>query len=341
MKLHTIPVKYQAWLNARGISDEVLMHNNISVVNGQIVIPVYDYKGNFLFNKYRRDPFEDEGPKYRYDKGATAALYNIHNSWFPNDAVYICEGELDALALQSKGIFAVSTTGGSGTFDPSWAELLEDRSVYICYDNDAAGISGTIKLLKIFPHARVILIPQAPGMKDVTDFLKEDPSGWTELVAQSMIWRLPLETDSPEKKKIKMCVNSCSQISTFLGERRQCFLRDGRSTDFIDALLKHVTNRYDFYNQKLKYKPREYRSVGDAQDSIARARSVSITEYIQFNKQGDALCINHTDKHPSMHYFKKNNKVKCFPCGFNGDTIDVVMKLFNLTAGEAIKKINV
>lgn len=337
MKFPNIPAKHQDWLNARGISDEVLLQNNISVNEaGQIVIPIYDPSGKFLFNKYRRNPFYEEGPKYRYDKGATAALYNLHNAWFPSDAVYICEGELDALALQSKGIFAVSSTGGSGTFDPSWASFLEGRQIFICYDNDSAGMTGTIRLLKIFPNATAILIPQEPGVKDVTDFLKKHPEKWIALSNDSLPWVLPKETDSTAKKDLKECIDSCRSVAIFLGAERQSWLEMNRDVTFIDALLVYVGERYDFYNKKHKYKRPPIRDG----DSLERARAVPISEYIQFNKQGNAPCINHDDKHPSMHYFKKNNKVKCFPCGFNGDTIDVVMKLFSLTAGEAIKKIN-
>lgn len=320
-----IPVKHKKWLNDRGISDDVLFKNNISVLNGQIVIPVYDPAGHFLFNKYRRDPFNDEGPKYRYDKGAKAALYNAHAQFFPSDPVFICEGELDAMALQSKGFFAVSTTGGSGTFEPEWVSLLEGHPIYICYDNDVPGMLGTIKLLKMFPDARVVLIPAPNGMKDVTDFLKRYPDRWVEICSEAEQWNLPKTKEE------------CKIAASLFTERHQNMLRSGLDSDFANAALSAVTDIYDSLRAGERKKKAPRAVDGDA---LERAHQVPIGEYVTFNKKGGALCIAHDDKHPSMHWFRKNNRVKCFACGFNGDVIDVVMKLFSLKTGEAIKKIN-
>ena len=100
--------------------------------------------------------------------------------------------------------------------------------------------------------------------------------------------------------------------------------------------MKHLQNKHAEVNRKIKYKRPEIKDT----DAIRRARTVPITEYIKVNNQGFASCVAHSEKTPSMKYYKKNNKVKCFGCSFNGDTIDVVQKIFNLSVGEAIKKIN-
>lgn len=328
MKLHNIPAKYQEWLNARGITDEVLFKNNISVNQvGEIVIPIYDHERAFLYNKYRRNPWSEDGPKYRYDKGASAALYNLNSHMFENDAILICEGELDAMALQSRDYYAVSTTGGAGTFKEEWVPFLHANQIYIVYDNDLAGMQGTLRLLKFIPRARVILLPASIEVKDVTEFLMRNSlENFDHLMQAALPWVLPTTKEE------------CTTVAKDIEDRRQSMMMEGNFNDFPHVILSAITEIYDSF--KAKEKKKEYRSVGDASDAIARARAVPITEYVTFSKKGDALCIAHTDKHPSMHYFKKNNKVKCFPCGFNGDTIDVVMKLFNLPAGEAIKKIN-
>lgn len=317
------PKDIKEWLNHRGISDEVLFHNNISVVNRQIVIPVYSPSGEFLFNKYRRDPFSAEGPKYKYDKGATSALYGVYGNMLTDTRVIVVEGELDALCLQSKGYFAVSTTGGAGTFKEEWAVHFEGKEVFICYDNDQAGIDGTIKLLGIFPNARVILLPRTSGAKDVTDFLQRHAlSVFTHFVTDAREWPLPKTKEE------------CRDAAELFEGEKQSLLRDGRDTEFVDALLKKVSSLYDSFNTKPK-RP----TIRDG-DALERARSVPIDNFIKFDSQKNALCINHPDKHPSMHWFKKNNKVKCFVCGYNGDAVDVVQKLHGLSVGEAIKKIN-
>ena len=101
------------WLHERGLTDEVIKANGLDWYGNQIVIPIVDADGKFLFNKYRRNPFSsDDTPKYRYDHGATARLYGAF--WiFEQLKVFICEGEMDALRLQSAGYCAVSSTSRS------------------------------------------------------------------------------------------------------------------------------------------------------------------------------------------------------------------------------------
>ena len=60
---------------------------------------------------------------------------------------------------------------------------------------------------------------------------------------------------------------------------------------------------------------------------------------IEINKQDKALCIFHDEKTPSMSFFK-DKYFTCFSCRAKGSAIDLVMKLFNLTAIDACKKIN-
>ena len=60
---------------------------------------------------------------------------------------------------------------------------------------------------------------------------------------------------------------------------------------------------------------------------------------IEVNKHNKALCIFHDDKTASMSF--KDNYFTCFSCRAKGSAIDIVMKLFNLTAIDACKKINV
>lgn len=323
-----LPPDIKHWLNARGITDEVLNHNNIQFENNQIVIPIYGKDKTFLFNKYRRSPFSENGPKYTYDRGAEAALYNTNNLWFPTGAVIVVEGELDAMRLQSGGYFAVSTTGGSGTFKKEWADLLAGYEIYICYDNDAAGITGTIRLLEVFPDARVIAVPREDAVKDITDYLsKHGGESFVGLFGSAKNYCIPQDSGDL-KAYTKSLAAAC--------EAYQIFLRENPDAPLEKILLTTLQERWEAATRKLRYKRPAIKDT----DAIKRARAVPVTEFIKVNRMGFASCVNHNEKTPSMKYYKSNNKVKCFGCGFNGDTIDVVQKMFNLTAGEAIKKIN-
>lgn len=332
MKLEQFPKDIKDWLNKRNIFDEVLIKNNINVVNRNIVIPIYSSSGEFLFNKYRRNPFSEEGPKYQYDQGATAVLYNANTS--QNKQVFIVEGELDALCLQSVGYYAVSTTGGAGTFKPEWADLLKEKEIFICYDNDEAGRKGTLRLLTIFPNAKTIFIPK---VKDVTEFFQtQGTEEWDALVRDAASWESPEDPIDASKKSLQKFKADCREICGRLVLLKRALRAEGKSEMFVDLMIAHLNDLYDAANNKLNYSRPTIRD-GDA---IERARAVPITEFIEIHKGGYAFCVAHDEKSPSMKYYKKNNHCRCYGCGFYGDTIDVVAKKFNISVGEAIKKIN-
>ena len=96
------------WLRARNISDEIIKKSNLSFDGRHIVIPVLDIEGTHIFNKYRRDPAGPEDvPKYKYETGSTSALYNAHTiKGAQNQTIFITEGELDCLVLNSFGFLA-------------------------------------------------------------------------------------------------------------------------------------------------------------------------------------------------------------------------------------------
>src|SRR3990172_1803363 len=98
-KINNIPENILSWLYGRGLTDEVIIQSNLDWNGDELVIPVRDENGNFLFNKYRRNPNSSEGPKYRYEKGSSVALYNSHtlSTIDKSEPIFICEGELDCL----------------------------------------------------------------------------------------------------------------------------------------------------------------------------------------------------------------------------------------------------
>ena len=65
------------------------------------------------------------------------------------------------------GIFIA--TGGSENITPAKVSVLENRNVYICFDNDASGSKGAAKLQRLLPNAKIIE-PQLLGI----DFAKGD-----------------------------------------------------------------------------------------------------------------------------------------------------------------------
>lgn len=163
------------WLFNRGIAIWCAKQNDISWDGERIVIPVYDKEGILLFNKYRRNPFHanGQGPKYSYDRGGKVSLYGIKNL-DRSDTIIICEGELDALVLESRGFFAVTSTGGAVSFQKEWAALFEGKDTYVCFDNDKAGQEGILRVCSMIPRAKPIPLPKEVGEHgDITDYFSK------------------------------------------------------------------------------------------------------------------------------------------------------------------------
>lgn len=173
-KRDVMPDRIRAWLNARGISDQTIKDYGLyyDEAKQRIAIPIRDEDNVFAYNKYRRDPDLQEGPKYMYDRGGRALLFGAGRLW-REGPVIICEGEFDCMLLDSKGFVAVTSTGGAFTFRPEWVKLLEGREVYVCLDNDDAGRAGTMRIASMIPEAKVMVLPGLEIKGDITDFFKE------------------------------------------------------------------------------------------------------------------------------------------------------------------------
>lgn len=78
-----------------------------------------------------------------------------------------------------------------------------------------------------------------------------------------------------------------------------------------------------------------FRQVRERVPAKEAARYYGLT----FDRRGlQALCPFHGDTHPSMSF--KNGRFHCFACQASGDSIDLVQKLFGLSAIGAVRRLN-
>ena len=70
---------------------------------------------------------------------------------------------------------------------------------------------------------------------------------------------------------------------------------------------------------------------------VARAKSIPIDTFLDFNRAGFTHCINHEERTGSLKYYPEQNRVTCFGCGFKEDSIGVIMKLHNLNFIDAVR----
>lgn len=340
--MHTthLPKAIREWLNERTLTDEIIERFKLSWNGSEIVIPIFNKDGDFLFNKYRRNPTSDYGPKYKYDKGAERVLYNeatLTNA-DKNTAIFIVEGELDAIALENIGMKAVTTTGGAGTFEEEWIEKFEGfENLIICMDNDPAGVQGAIKIQSLLPHARMLVLPLNKG-KDVTDFLKAQ--GEKEFLAlKAEQYTIPRDiSDYQDRKELSKKVKEFREACDAIVDAKREANKNRQSVFHINIINDHLKQRYESYQKAEKSFSRSGFS-GDS-GSVEAAKQVPIDSIIKFNYAGYAPCIWHTEKTASMFYNKPDsrfpNTVKCFGCGMMGDVIDVVSHTQNKSFQEAV-----
>lgn len=341
------PESISQWLYGRGLTDDIITESRLEWRDEELIIPIFDEDRNFIFNKYRRNPFTTEGPKYRYDKGSTTALFNAHTlSYVQNDEpVFICEGELDCLLLNSKGLHAVTSTGGSGSFKKEWADFFTNKNVFIVFDKDEAGYKGAMKVQGILPFAKTIILPDYMEGNDVTDFFQKNTVR-DFFALEAISYPIPREPSGLplDKKDLKALVKEFGDAADFLLNIKREFLSQRKSIRHIIIFQGYVNSRYEAFSDILKSFEQRFSGNNQNLDEIRKAKEVPITKLIKFSYDGFACCIWHDEKTGSMKYNKLGTKypntIKCFGCGIMGDSIDVYMRLHNVEFKEAVRLLN-
>lgn len=128
------------------------------------------------------------------------------------------------------------------------------------------------------------------------------------------------------KKEIEQEVKRVnSEIEMYMEKNRKekCILRD--------LAIEDLVLRKAYLKKRLLVKGRL-----PGRDDISELKKVPITTFVAF-RGGFAKCLWHTERTPSMKYFKDSNTVHCFGCSINGDVVDVVQKINSCSFKEAIK----
>lgn len=77
--------------------------------------------------------------KYRAPEGMERTLYNVLDFKKPTDAIYLCEGEIDALTLSICGFAAIAIPGVSQWKDHFTRCFADYQQVFVVADGDEAG----------------------------------------------------------------------------------------------------------------------------------------------------------------------------------------------------------
>lgn len=165
---------------------------------GRVLFPLQNETGKILGFAGGVTNESVKGPKYLFTKGlkkgsilyrSNSAFENLQKSRDELTSLYICEGLLDALRLESLGYAAVAILGASLSAEQTKLicslslKMKEALHVYLFLDNDNAGIIATENAIKS------LLKLSDPGslelsiLHDVNTSSKVDPDSYLQQVA--------------------------------------------------------------------------------------------------------------------------------------------------------------
>lgn len=328
--------EWKLWLTKdRLITDEVASFAQLDfdLARQELRIPIIDKDGKILFSKYRRSPRTTEGPKYRYEKGSTAQLYgaDMLAKLFPSMPVIVVEGELDALALRSVDIPAVSSTGGSKTWNAEWAEMLKPFQVILAYDADVAGVEGMMRVHTMLPSARIAWLPVQYG-KDPTEMLKE---GKEDEIRQALLDAKVYPDISPNEDATAR-LTALGLMRAELKKERDDNNKAWAKTPFHqDIALAWLDREMEAERKNIFSDSVPATNKTGMDGDIERAKQYPIGKLIKVNRMGFADCPFHHEKTGSFKIYKDNHAY-CFGCGRRADAIDIYRELNGCTFKEAI-----
>ena len=164
-------------LNGLKITKDVCNELNLGYMTNCLAIPVF--KNEKLVNIARYNINKEPNiPKVRYNENTNSGDIVPFDIWKKDfRATVICEGEKDMIVARSHGFNAITLTGGSqSSLQSEYFDYFNNRDVYICYDNDDAGVRGAKKLYKdLQRHCKNVYITDISSIcketkEDVTDF---------------------------------------------------------------------------------------------------------------------------------------------------------------------------
>lgn len=171
--------RLEAFVNKRGIREATLEKFKIgwSDEARAYTIPIYSHDDKLLNVRYYRMAGDAGDTKIWSHAGMDANAIFPESVLKENDTIVICEGEWDALVANQSGFPAVTGTTGATQWQKKWNRKFTDKTVYVCYDRDAAGDKGAQKVVsELRGIARAVYICELPlpwterHGQDVTDF---------------------------------------------------------------------------------------------------------------------------------------------------------------------------
>lgn len=162
---------------------------------GRIMFPVFDTQARTVGFSARILNDNDTGAKYIntpesavYHK--STALYGLmqaKQAIRSQDEVIIVEGNMDVLALANNGTKNVIASSGTAlTYDQLKILSRLTKNIKLCFDQDEAGLSATLRALSAASGLDVkLMVVSYTGAKDPDELIRKDPKVWQTAVKEA------------------------------------------------------------------------------------------------------------------------------------------------------------
>ena len=158
----------------------------------RVMFPIIDVSGNVI--AFGGRVMDDSKPKYK-NSSDTPVFKKSRNLFALNfarhhcsDALILCEGYMDVIALHAAGFEnAVATLGTAITSEQARMMSRYTKKVIICYDADEAGQKAAMRAVKMLSDVGLdVTILKVPGAKDPDEYIKKfGADKFRQLLSQS------------------------------------------------------------------------------------------------------------------------------------------------------------
>lgn len=197
---------FMDWARSRKFTGRELVDSGIFVQKerggiyvrflGRLMIPIRNEHGDviaFTARQLREDPRSGKyinSPETVVFKKSNVlfALERARKAILKENAVVICEGQLDVISCHEQGIDHVVGTQGTA-ITPSHARLLRRyaKNAIVCFDADNAGILATEKAFRVLSEEGIpVRVARMPAGDDPDSFIKRNgPEAFRALLAEA------------------------------------------------------------------------------------------------------------------------------------------------------------
>ena len=144
----------------------------------RVMFPIIDVSGNVI--AFGGRVMDDSKPKYK-NSSDTPVFKKLRNLFALNfarhtcqDALILCEGYMDVIALHAVGITnAVATLGTAITSEQARVMSRYTKRVIISYDSDEAGMKAATRAMKLLEEVGLeVSVLSLSGAKDPDEYIK-------------------------------------------------------------------------------------------------------------------------------------------------------------------------